>query len=118
MPGIVSCHFCLPSLAQQLLCLSPVAAREETGGSKDVIEAQGVSMNPYVVSAQFAAYVWYEHQNPEKSEQEAVFFARRNWVSFLPCVHKEVGKLLTKIAEPRMGRIRNGWSKGTKNARK
>ena len=56
-------------------------------------------MNPYVVSAQFAAYVWYEHQNPEKSEQEAVFFARQNWVSFLPCAHKGVGKLLTKIAE-------------------
>ena len=73
-------------------------------------------MNPYVVSAQFAAYVWYEHQNPEKSEQEAAFFARRNWVSFLPCAHKGVGKLLTKIAEPRMGR--NGWSKGTRNSRK
>jgi len=75
-------------------------------------------MNPYVVSAQFAAYVWYEHQNPEKSEQEAAFFARRNWVSFLPCAHKGVGKLLTKIAEPRMGRLRNGWSKGTRNSRK
>jgi hypothetical protein len=75
-------------------------------------------MNPYVVSAQFAAYVWYEHQNPEKSEQDAAFFARRNWVSFLPCAHKGVGKLLTKIAEPRMGRIRNGWSKSASNSRK
>ena len=55
-------------------------------------------MNPYVVSAQFAAYVWYEHENPGKSEQEAASFARRNWVSFLPCANKGVGKLLTKIA--------------------
>jgi hypothetical protein len=101
-----------------LLWLSPVAAREETGGSKDVIEAQGVvSMNPYVVSAQFAAYVWYEHENPQKSEQEAALFARRNWVSFLPCAHKGVGKLLTKIAEPRMTGMRNDWS-STRNSRK
>jgi hypothetical protein len=57
-------------------------------------------MNPYIVSAQFAAYVWYEHENPDKSEEEAAHYARRNWVSFLPCAHKGVGKLLTKIAGP------------------
>jgi len=75
-------------------------------------------MNPYVVSAQFAAYVWYEHENPGKSEQEAASFARRNWVSFLPCAHKGVGKLLTKIAEPRRGGIGNTWSKTIRNSRK
>ena len=75
-------------------------------------------MNPYVVSAQFAAYVWYEHKNPEKSGQEAALFARRNWVSFLPCAHKGVGRLLTKIAEPRKGGIGNAWSKTVKNSSK
>ena len=75
-------------------------------------------MNPYVVSAQFAAYVWYEHENPGKSEQEAASFARRNWVSFLPCANKGVGKLLTKIAEPRRAGIGNAWSKTARNSRK
>ena len=46
MPGLVAFRFCVPSLAQQLLCLSPVAAREETGGVQDVIEAQGARHEP------------------------------------------------------------------------
>jgi hypothetical protein len=61
-------------------------------------------MNPYVISAQFAAYVWYSNENPNKSDKDAVFFARRNWISFLPCSHQGVGRLLTKIAEPRGSR--------------
>jgi hypothetical protein len=63
-------------------------------------------MNPYIVSAQFAAYVWYEHENPDKSEQEAAHYAKRNWVTFLPCAHKGVGELLTRIAGPGMVRSR------------
>ncbi len=61
-------------------------------------------MNPYVISAQFAAYVWYSKENPDKSEADAVFFARRNWITFLPCSHRGVGRLLTKIAEPRISK--------------
>lgn len=59
-------------------------------------------MNPYVISAQFAAYVWFQNQNPQKSNEDAVSFARRNWNSFLPCSHKGIGRLLAKMAEPRI----------------
>jgi hypothetical protein len=72
-------------------------------------------MNPYVVSAQFAAYVWFEHENPDKPKEDAALFARRNWVSFLPCAHKGVGKLLTRIARPGNA---NTWSKTPRNSRK
>ena len=73
-------------------------------------------MNPYVVSAQFAAYVWYEHRNPDKPKEDAASYARRNWVSFLPCAHKGVGKLLAKIAEPR--KAVDSWSKTSRSSRK
>ncbi len=75
-------------------------------------------MNPYVISAQFAAYVWYEHQNPQKSNEEAVLFARRNWNSFLPCSHKGIGRLLAKMAEPRMSSFTQPASKRTGISRK
>ena len=116
MPGLAEISLHIYYLARQLLYLSQFVAREEAGEPEKWNKAQGVTMNPYVVSAQFAAYVWYEHQNPGKSEQDAALFARRNWVSFLPCAHKGVGKLLTKIAEPRMAGIRNGWSE-SRNSR-
>jgi hypothetical protein len=75
-------------------------------------------MNPYVVSAQFAAYVWYSHENPQKSEEDAVTFARRNLVTFLPCAHKGVGKLLVKMTEGRRDRIDQAWSKHAKSSKK
>jgi hypothetical protein len=110
---VLSSHFLLGTA---IALAQPVVAREETGELENGSEPKEATMNPYVVSAQFAAYVWYEHQNPEKSKQDAALFARRNWVSFLPCAHKGVGKLLTKIAEPRMAGIRNGWSE-SRNSR-
>ena len=73
-------------------------------------------MNPYVVSAQFAAYVWYEDRNPDRPKEDAALYARRNWVSFLPCAHKGVGKLLAKIAQP--GKAGNAWPKTSRNSRK
>jgi len=75
-------------------------------------------MNPYVISAQFAAYVWYEHQNPDKTDEDAARFARRNWVSFLPCAHKGVGKLLAKIAKPSTLEVGNAWSNAARNSRR
>ncbi len=75
-------------------------------------------MNPYVISAQFAAYVWYSHQNPQKSNEEAVLFARRNWNSFLPCSHKGIGRLLAKMAEPRMSSLARAHAKRSATSRK
>jgi hypothetical protein len=66
-------------------------------------------MNPYVVSAQFAAYVWYSNENPEKSNEDAVSFARRNWSDFLPCAHKGVGRLLVKMTESRKTDRKHDW---------
>jgi hypothetical protein len=57
-------------------------------------------MSSWKVSAQFAAFVWYSEQNPEKAKKDASFFAKRNWVAFLPCAHAGVGRLLMKIASP------------------
>src|SRR5713226_267151 len=68
---------------------------------------KGIAMNPYVISAKFAAYVWYEHQNPQKSALDAMSFARQNWNTFLPYSHKGVGRLLAKIAEPKCPSVVN-----------
>lgn len=64
-------------------------------------------MNPYVISAKFAAYVWYQHQNPQKTSSDAMSFARQNWNTFLPCSHKGLGRLLAKIADPKVSGIGN-----------
>ena len=59
-------------------------------------------MNPWKVSAQFAAFVWYSNQQSENraSPAEAAQFAKENWVAFLPCAHEGYGRLLIKIAQP------------------
>jgi hypothetical protein len=54
-------------------------------------------MNPWKVSAQFAAFLWFSKKNPEKTEDDASFFARRNWLTFFPCAHQGVGRLLIHI---------------------
>jgi hypothetical protein len=57
-------------------------------------------MSPVTVSAQFAAYVWFNGQrnNAHKSDADAVDFARDNWEAFLPLAHPGLGRLLLQIA--------------------
>ena len=71
-------------------------------------------MNPYVISAKFAAYVWYQHQNPAKTSADAMLFARQNWNTFLPCSHKGLGRLLAKIADPKTSSVANPMRKGSR----
>lgn len=65
-------------------------------------------MEPLKVSAMFAAYVWFTECNEGAAtlEKEAVSFAQDSWEAFLPCAHKGLGRLLTRIAgvHPRRGR--------------
>jgi hypothetical protein len=59
-------------------------------------------MNPFKVSAQFAAYTWFTNNSSRTpTAEEAVLFARRNWAAFLPCAHEGLGRLLIRIAGPR-----------------
>lgn len=60
-------------------------------------------MNPLVMSAQFAAYTWFEGCTPGKPE-DAVRFAKRNWHSFLGCAHEGMGRLLIRLAKDERGR--------------
>ena len=64
-------------------------------------------MNPWKVSAQFAAFVWYSNQKTQNkaTAAEAAEFAKENWIAFLPYAHEGYGKLLIKIAKPRLRRI-------------
>lgn len=57
-------------------------------------------MDPITVSAQFAAYTWFEGFNAGRpaAEQEARQFARRNWRAFVPSAHEGLGRLLLQIA--------------------
>jgi hypothetical protein len=60
-------------------------------------------MNPWKVSAQFAAFVWFNARKTKgtASPQEAARFARDNWVAFLPYAHEGYGKLLIRVAKTR-----------------
>ena len=60
-------------------------------------------MNPTQISAQFAAYTWFLHDNAglPVTEQEASEFARDNWEAFLHCAHNGLGQLLIRLADPR-----------------
>ena len=60
-------------------------------------------MNPWKVSAQFAAFVWYSNRKTEQeaTAAEAAEFAKENWIAFLPYAHEGYGRLLIKIARPR-----------------
>jgi len=63
-------------------------------------------MNPWKVSAQFAAFVWYSNRSTEKkaTAAEAAQFAKENWIAFLPYAHEGYGRLLIKIAGPQTGK--------------
>jgi hypothetical protein len=65
-------------------------------------------MNPWKVSAQFAAFVWYSNRQTDKkaAATEAAQFAKDNWVAFLPYAHEGYGRLLIKIAKPRARKVR------------
>ena len=55
-------------------------------------------MNPWKVSAQFAAFVWFTNARKTATREEAMQYARENWVGFLPAAHEGVGKLLIRVA--------------------
>jgi hypothetical protein len=56
-------------------------------------------MDPLVVAARFAAFVWFSQRNRQDREA-AVRFAKDNWTAFLPLAHAGLGRLLLKIAAP------------------
>jgi hypothetical protein len=58
-------------------------------------------MNPLIISAQFAAYVWFTAQedNAGKGRGAATRFARQQWEDFLPLAHKGLGRLLLRMAD-------------------
>ena len=62
-------------------------------------------MNARQVAAQFAAHVWFEEANRGKARLEEIAqFASENWRTFLPLAHEGLGRLLIKIAAPRIAR--------------
>jgi hypothetical protein len=69
---------------------------------------RGDAMDPVKLSAQFAAYVWYTNikEGSATTEEQAVRFARTNWSAFLPCAHRGLGRLLSKMAA---GRLRHRY---------
>jgi hypothetical protein len=65
-------------------------------------------MNPWKVSAQFTAFVWYSNRQTENKATvaEAAQFAKENWIAFLPYAHEGYGRLLIKIAQPKTRKVR------------
>jgi hypothetical protein len=63
--------------------------------------------NPWKVSAQFAAFVWYSNRQTDKKATvaEAAQFAKENWVAFLPYAHEGYGRLLIKLAQPKIRKV-------------
>jgi hypothetical protein len=55
-------------------------------------------MDPLIVSAQFAAYVWFTEHATSKLEADAMAFANEKWPRFYPLAHEGLGRLLAKIA--------------------
>jgi hypothetical protein len=58
-------------------------------------------MNPLVVSARFAAFVWFQNQeeNAGRSTEDAHAFARAHWETFLPLANEGWGRLLIAMAD-------------------
>jgi hypothetical protein len=56
-------------------------------------------MDALTLSAQFAAYTWYEECRSEKpaSQEQTLKFARENWGAFLGVAHEGLGRLLLRI---------------------
>jgi hypothetical protein len=65
-------------------------------------------MNPIIVSARYAAFVWFQGQpeNAGKGHDEAHAFARAHWEQFLPLANEGWGRLLLKIARKHRKRSR------------
>jgi len=65
-------------------------------------------MDPVTVSAQFAAYTWFEecHTGKNASPEQAMQFARENWVAFLGQAKAGLGQLLIRVG--RLGRSKPG----------
>jgi hypothetical protein len=61
----------------------------------------GDAMDPREVAAHFAALVWFSKRDP-KTQEEAVPFANDNGPAFLPLAHQGLGRLLIKMATPRV----------------
>ncbi len=57
-------------------------------------------MYPLKLSAQFAAYAWYNEVRRGATHGQALRFAERNWGSFVPAAHEGWGKLLMRLAGP------------------
>ncbi len=55
-------------------------------------------MNPLIVSARFAAYVWYTKKFTSCRPQQASAFAKMNWPTFMPLAQDGIGRLLKRIA--------------------
>jgi hypothetical protein len=76
-------------------------------------------MNPWKVSAQFAAFLWFTRKNEgTATHEEAMHFARENWVAFLPAAHEGVGKLLIRVAKARPARRRQHQRHSARSAGK
>jgi hypothetical protein len=54
-------------------------------------------MDPLMISAQFAAYTWFAECHADRSNSEAMHFARKNWPSFLELAPEGLGQLLIRI---------------------
>jgi len=58
-------------------------------------------MSPLMVSAHFAAYIWFTAQpeNAGKAPAQAMQFAHEKWPTFLKLAHPGLGRLLLKMAD-------------------
>jgi hypothetical protein len=67
------------------------------------INLEATMSNPWKVSAQFAAFVWYTNHEKTAPRQPraAAKFARDNWVAFLPVADEGLGNLLIKVGSPK-----------------
>ena len=65
-------------------------------------------MSPLMVSAHFAAYIWFTAQpeNSDKAPAEAMRFAHEKWPRFVKLAHPGLGRLLLKMAEKPTARRR------------
>lgn len=57
-------------------------------------------MSPLMISAHFAAYIWFmgQPENAGKTAAEAMKFANEEWSTFIQLAHPGLGRLLLKLA--------------------
>jgi hypothetical protein len=56
------------------------------------------TMHPLQVAARFTAFVWRLRTKKQTTPEEAVRFAKENWLAFLPAAHEGLGNLLIAVA--------------------